>query len=995
MADTLSTQDLAELKQLYKDLQNIQIPDMNDFIKGLGGIEAARKNLVQMRKEFANINSDVSYFAESLTRVLQELKGQNSALNKTKSAYSSLSSIASKLKYDQDGISRLSEKELIKISEKTKQNRASLDLAKQINEERLKEINSQLQSISYNPSKIAALQKERKALQDANNETIEFLKDQENGYIALEGAINKRIKKEEELKDSIGVTGNALKLLNKIPGLSGALDTEQALEDMREFAEELQAKGEDINSFNNKLKIAGKGLQTAIEGLKKSLTDPVTIITAIVDSLLKGSDAMASFRKEIGMSYSESYKLNTELNAVAAATNDTFITGEKLKKSFTDLSKEMGFVADYGSDALVSMTNLTEKLGMSGKEAAQLTTLSRMQSKNTEAVLDDVGRTVTAMNKQGKTSILLKDVMKDIANVSKATAVSLGSNPKKIAEAAVAAKQLGTTLEQLESTADSLLNFESSIENELKAELLTGKQMNLERARAAALANDMKTLSEEIGKNEEVISAFASGNRLAQQATAEALGMSREQLASMVYQQEAMKIGAEGVRAKYGEQAYEQLKAQSAQEKFANAVEKLKSVLSSIVQIFTPIIDAIAFLVDNTFVLYGLMGVIALSYLPKIANSFTNIGKGIAGAASNFTKLFSKEGRASLFGGGGAAGGADKAKETADKAAGAGGKADAGGPKAGEGIKNTLKGISSGISSFSKVKVSDIFKVAGAALALVALTPAVPALLALQFVNGKTIRLALAGIGQGLAAMGKALKDPRVMLGLGVATLAIMGLGKALQYAAPAVEAFGNVIKSVFEGIGTIITAAANGIVTIFGSLQSIDVTKLLAIGPALIGIGVGLASLGAGGVIGAIGTFLSGDPIEKLKGLAASGDGLTKTATALQAIAGALIGVSAALVSIDTSKLEALDNFSNSQSSNSAVSGITNFITAPIKVIGEAIGGGDKEEIKAGVDLTPMIAAINEVKAAVDRLYNKDTSINMDGKKVGSTLVQGSYKVA
>ena len=55
----------------------------------------------------------------------------------------------------------------------------------------------------------------------------------------------------------------------------------------------------------------------------------------------------------------------------------------------------------------------------------------------------------------------------------------------------------------------------------------------------------------------------------------------------------------------------------------------------------------------------------------------------------------------------------------------------------------------------------------------------------------------------------------------------------------------------------------------------------------------------------------------------------------------------------------------------------------------------GGKEEINPGIDLTPMITAINEVKASVDRLYSKETAINMDGKKVGSTLVQGSYKVA
>jgi hypothetical protein len=111
--------------------------------------------------------------------------------------------------------------------------------------------------------------------------------------------------------------------------------------------------------------------------------------------------------------------------------------------------------------------------------------------------------------------------------------------------------------------------------------------------------------------------------------------------------------------------------------------------------------------------------------------------------------------------------------------------------------------------------------------------------------------------------------------------------------------------------------------------------------------------------------------------------------------MAGALAGVSLALASIDVSKLNALDEFSTTQSSNSVVSGITDFITSPIKAIGETVGGGGKEEIKSGIDLTPMIAAINEVKAAVDRLYSKDQSINMDGKKVGTTLVQNSYKAA
>jgi len=702
---------------------------------------------------------------------------------------------------------------------------------------------------------------------------------------------------------------------------------------LQEFVDKEKEITEEKKKQNDLGELLKKKYESIINGFKDVFT-----LGSLIDMLFKGSENIANFRKELGISYSTAYSLNTEIGFLGNNVFDAYINGEKLKKSFTDLSKAMGFVSAYGNESLVTMTNLTGRLGLSNTEAAQLTTLSRMQSTNTERVLDNVGKTVSAMNMQGKTTILLKDVMKDIATTSKATAVSLGSNPVKIAEAVVAAKQLGTTLQQIELTADSLLNFESSIENELKAELLTGKQMNLERARAAALANDMKTLAEEIGKNEAVIGAFASGNRLAQEATAKALGMNRDQLAAMVYQQEAMKIGAEGVRAKYGEQAYEQLKAQSAQEKFNNSIDKLKSALSSVVQIFSPIIDLlatvseiIANIISQWYILYPLIGLIALNYLPKIVGGFTSIGKSVIGIGAsikeNFTKMFSKGGFQSMLKG------EDKTKETVEKVAGAGDKTGAGGPKAGEGIKNTLEGISAGIKSFSDVNFKDIAKVGVAGIALAVLTPAIPALLLLQFVNGKAIQLALEGIGAGLQSIGIALKDPKLLLGLAAFTGVMIGWGFALGLAAPAIKAIG-------EAIGTVINAIASGVSIVINSLGDMivkvneTIPALLLLGPALFGISAGLAAMGFSGIL-ALPTMLA--------------------LTALGAVAPALVAI--------------------------------------------GIGGGkkekEKENINTGIDLTPMIAAINEVKAAVDRLYNKDITINMDSKKVGSTLVQSSYQVA
>jgi len=41
------------------------------------------------------------------------------------------------------------------------------------------------------------------------------------------------------------------------------------------------------------------------------------------------------------------------------------------------------------------------------------------------------------------------------------------------------------------------------------------------------------------------------------------------------------------------------------------------------------------------------------------------------------------------------------------------------------------------------------------------------------------------------------------------------------------------------------------------------------------------------------------------------------------------------------------------------------------------------------------MINAINEVKTSVAELAKRPVNLYMDGKQVGSNLVQGSYKLA
>jgi hypothetical protein len=258
------------------------------------------------------------------------------------------------------------------------------------------------------------------------------------------------------------------------------------------------------------------------------------------------------------------------------------------------------------------MTALTKQLGLGTAQASQLALLARTQGEDTEGVLENTVATVSALNKQNGVAISAKAVLNDISTASKSIVVSLGMSPEILAEAATQARALGLSLSQVDAIAGSILDFESSIEKELSFELLTGKQINLEKARELALNNDLVGLTEELKNNAEITEVFATGNRIQQDAAAAAIGLSRDDLADMVYQQELIKLGAEGFTAAYGEQAYQSMLAQSASEKFEASLEKIKGVIGDIGTIFSPIIDGFAALVGFISSKVGLAAIAAI-----------------------------------------------------------------------------------------------------------------------------------------------------------------------------------------------------------------------------------------------------------------------------------------------------------------------------------------------------------------------------------------------
>jgi hypothetical protein len=164
------------------------------------------------------------------------------------------------------------------------------------------------------------------------------------------------------------------------------------------------------------------------------------------------------------------------------------------------IGQALGANADINKEDLITFTKLREQAGFTNEELTAMYKMSLVTGKSAEQTSEEFLGGAEALAAQKGLAINVKQLMKETSNASAAMKLSVVGGAKGLAEAAVQAKALGVTLDQVDKIAGSLLQFEDSISAELEAELLTGKQINLERARAAALSGDQATLAEELAK---------------------------------------------------------------------------------------------------------------------------------------------------------------------------------------------------------------------------------------------------------------------------------------------------------------------------------------------------------------------------------------------------------------------------------------------------------------------------------------------------------------
>jgi len=460
------------------------------------------------------------------------------------------------------------------------------------------------------------------------------LKQSEKGLKERVNLATEELENEKRIEKQLGKTGTALKVLNKYL-LFGKDTYSKMVEEAREGENTTKKwvarsailvgtlaagyaglkKAGDLTARG--LDTVGKGISgiTGSGGPISKLVSPFTeliskipivggLIGGVVDMLANVADYATEagsqvqlFARNLGMSVADATKLNKQYGDVARNSGDLLFNSKKFRETQMEIAEATGRNNLLSTQALQTQIQLKEIAGIDLETRKQLVDVETVSGVSQDRIVKAAMGTSNFIKQTLGVSIKWQNVLKEASSLSGVLGLSFAKYPEKLTRSLVSVKAMGLELKQLDSLADSFLDFESSISKEFEAQLLTGKDINLNKAREAFLNNDLVEAGKELVNQLGTSGEFLNYNRIQQDALAASAGMTRDQVADMLKQQELFsKFQVTDIKAYQtkvslmtqtiegqkklvgllGEEEYSKVMSQTATEKIANFIEKIK-----------------------------------------------------------------------------------------------------------------------------------------------------------------------------------------------------------------------------------------------------------------------------------------------------------------------------------------------------------------------------------------------------------------------------------
>jgi len=564
--------------------------------------------------------------------------------------------------------------------------------------------------------------------------------------------------------------------------------------------------------------------------VQKFLLSPWILIVGLlglaVAKFIKMQGVAEDFRKNTGLTLMQSEGIELTARKTFESQRQIGVTYEDALKSAEALYKVLGNMSLVTQENVDLVSEMAARLGVSVDDSAKFVGTLSLIGKSADDI-KSIGKNMEALAYGYGVSV--KDLMSDVASATGDAYEYLQKYPAEFVVTAAKARSLGFDMKKVSDITKGLLDIETSLGDEMEANILTGKNINLDAARYYALIGDTgKSLDSMLGQLGSV-AEFQKLAPLAQQSLAKAVNMTTEELGkALAKRHDELTMSADQKKL---------LEAQrTEQNRIAGVLTQTKqsfeAIVSDLASIFLPVLEAVKPIIGFVASMFRSIHDVVTTWPGWLKETVRYLGAALLlTVAIAKTDVIGKVG--GLFG---------KVKGMfgmGKGAVGGGGQLDLFGKGAEKSVP-TGGGMFRGMGEFIKGISPTQMLAGGAAMIMIAGAVWILAKAMQEFSTGVTWD----GVGKGIIAMG-ALVGAVALLGAimtsGIGTIAILAGAAAILVIAGAMWVLGDAMQKI--------ASSSTGIDDLFKTLMMVDPVRLVAIGGALAAVGTGLSAMAIGGL--------------------------------------------------------------------------------------------------------------------------------------------------
>ena len=371
-------------------------------------------------------------------------------------------------------------------------------------------------------------------LNDVSTEQLKVVGDLNKGQLDL-ASLNEQIAASEarlgsdRLKNAGLVKDDEEALLNILKGKKSAMVIDKASSMAKEAG--LKTADKLSGGMVSKAKDFGAKMGISPKHLAK-----LGVAGLIVGVMIKAVTGFSKKIDQVGETFGFMTNKNKEFrNDLIDSGNEAMMIGKNLGDVLavtSQLSSEFGITLKESEDIAGTVLDTAVATGISNDEATKLfgtfMKIGGLTSDQAENLIESTAQLAA------QSGVAPKAVLQDMAGSAEEIASFTKDGGENIAEAAVQARQMGLSLSTTAKISEGLLDFESSIANEVEASVMIGKQLNYQRARQLALAGDIAGATKEIVNQVGSEAEFNALNVMQRKSLAKSIGVSVSEMSKLV-----------------------------------------------------------------------------------------------------------------------------------------------------------------------------------------------------------------------------------------------------------------------------------------------------------------------------------------------------------------------------------------------------------------------------------------------------------------------------